>query len=274
MQAFTKRIRVLAAHALVAASALAAFDAAAAPVFTVNPNANGGLLTSNGGSFEATAINGFSSLRLVNTGATNYTANGYIVFNGFSLNSVPVSTSLSRVNLDYGLYATFTQTFNCSGILAPGVKCQPSSLTLDLYGDPGNDNSYQVASVGADPTVTKSGAQVLLASANVVYEGEGGLSDQGGAYQNVNMNWLMTAEGKNYFAAPIPFYSASFAAFNNTSQGLTCDVANCAGAKIVAITSEAGILDFNGKQVPEPGALALLGIGLLGLIAARRQSLI
>lgn len=268
MPPLSKHLPVLAAAGLLAVAA----SAAAAPVFTINPSKNNGLLSKAGKAFEASALNGFSSNRIAHTGRGNqYTSDGYIVFNGFSLNSMPVSTALSRVNLDYGLYATFHQSFNCDGMLAPGVRCQPTGLTLDLYADPDNDNTYELATLAAAARVGKKGEQILLASANTVLAGVAGLDSLGGAFENVSMRWLLSAAGKEYFGDSKPFYGIANAAFNNTAQGLQCDVARCKGARAIAITSETGIFDFQRQKVAEPGALALLGIGLMGMGLVRRR---
>jgi hypothetical protein len=270
MKSLTFSLQGLAASLLLAFGTVVSGSAAAAPIFQVNPNSNG--LTAGGSVFTADAISGFSSARVLHTGVgTNYTADGYIVFNGFSLNSSPVSTGASRVNLDYGLYAVFHQDFACTGILAPGVSCTPSNLSLSLWADFGNDNTYNHAMLGVNPSINIVGSQLKLASSNFVFSGEGGIDAFGGIYQNINMSWNLTDEGKAYFVDPDPFFTASFAAFNNTSQGVVCNVADCNGATDVAITQEGGILDFNGTAVPEPGMLGLLGIGLLGMAGTSRR---
>jgi hypothetical protein len=274
MKTMTKRLRGLAVHAMVLIGAFSAAEAGAISLFTVNPNFGGGVLSSSGTAFQATAINGFSSNRISYSGVGSaYSSDGYAFFNGFALNNVSVSTGASRVNLDYGLYAVFHQTLNCSGPLSPGVSCVASNMSFQLYADPGNDNLYTAASLAGNPLVDQGGSvDILLASSSVLYSGMGGLDALGGAYQNLNIGWTLTAEGSQYFTSPSPFYNAAFTAFNNTSQGLTCDTPNCVGAQVVAIASEAGILDFNANAVPEPGALALTGIGMLGLLFMRRRA--
>ena len=261
--------------ALLAAGLLAGAGASAAvmPVFTVSPNL-GGVLSNDGQPFQASAINGFSSNRIAHTGVGhNYTTDGYAIFTGFSLNSLPVSGTVSRVNFDYGLYAVFHQDLSCSGELSPGVNCVTTGMTFSLYADPGNDNTYNPATVAANASVnTESTLDILLASSSELISGIGGLDPLGGAYQNLNIGWTLTAAGASYFTSPNPFYNAAFTAFNNTSQGLSCDTVDCIGAKVVAIDSEAGILDFNAQAIPEPGVLALTGIGLLGMGILRRKS--
>jgi len=271
MEILTSRARRLAAAAAVACGVLASGSAAAAPVFQVNPNTSG--LASQGKIFSADAINGVSSARVAYTGVgNNYVSNGYIVFSGFSLNSNNVSTADTRVNFDYGLYATFHQNFTCSGILGPGVSCTPTNLSLELWADTGNDNVYHQAVVGTDPSIALAGSQTRLAWSDVAFNGVGGIDTLGGVFQNVTMSWFLTPEGKSYFFDPDPFFTASFAAFNNTSQGVACDSGpTCVNALDVAITQEGGILDFNGAAVPEPGVLALLGLGLLGMAGVHRR---
>jgi len=227
--------------------------------------------------FRATALNGISSHRIAYTGsapfaanmsATTYVSRGYAYFDSFSDNGMPVSAARSRTNLDYGLYGVFQTDFQCGSLLGHGVSCQISNFTLDMFADPGNDNVYHAASLTADGMIDTVGTQYKLAySSNAVRNGTGGLNMLGGAYVNLNFGWTLTDFGKSYFIDPVPFYAAAFSAFNNTTQGISCDTANCNDALVVAISSISGIQDFNG--IPEPGALLLFGSGLLGLHASR-----
>ncbi len=266
-----KRLRTASAAAIVCVGALAASQAAASPLYTVNPNSNG--LSNAGQSFTADTMSGSSSSRVTFDGGSSYTTVGYIQYNAFvRQNDGNVPTTISRIGFDYGLYATFAQKFTCSGPLSPGVTCAVTSITLDLWADPGNDNSYSNSTIATAPVVTANGAQVKLGTVSTLVAGQAGLNALGGAFQNVNSNFALTAEGALFFTSPTPFYSLAFSSFNNTTQGIACDTGPaCVGAHTVAINSESGNTDFNRAPVPEPGPLALIGIGMMGLMAARRS---
>lgn len=269
---FSKNLRKVAASVLLTMGAVAASSSAlAAPVFSVNPNTNG--FTASGTNFQADALNGSSTARIVQDAVipNQYTGTGYIQYTGFTLNGSAIGSNISYLNFSYGIYATFFQTFTCSGPLAIGVTCNVDSIALQLWGDVGMNDTFVQATLGADPTVSNTAGDVLLGTVNAVV-GVAGIDFLGGAFQNVNTNFMLTAAGRDYFYSPDPFYTFAFSAFNNTSQGIACSP-SCAGAiSIVAITQESGVTDFNGRPIPEPGPLSLIGLGLFGIGFLRRKA--
>lgn len=283
-------------------------ESAALPTFTVNPDAIPG--STAGSIFNATAVTVASSTELIHLSAVAGSSSGTGTGTGWAqflpfLDGVNgqnlVSSSTSRLDRDYGLYLTFDIAVSLlTGTLGlPGSTYAVTQLDYKFYADPYNPigataNAFfsgETSPVTA-PSITGTGDDVLLAFGSI-NSGVANLNAQGGAGINTNNAFAVctgagTADfagvavpsggtpfmnttaascangiGDAFFDTPNPFYPVVFTTFNNTSQGVSLD----ATGRYLAVNA-AGRADF---AIPEPGVLALVGLGLLGLGATRRR---
>lgn len=274
------------AAAVIATGGLLAMGTQAAwavPTFTIDSSAiMGGAPDLHTGDF----FKGSSS-ELLTTAGGGHTGSGWLQMSSLDLTG---SAVYGFGNLGaYGLYVSFTlaDTYSSggTGINTAGSINTLSMLDFKVYADPQKNNVFTPANALTSTNATfTNGADDLFLGFGSLISGTSGFNANGGAYLNSTNSFSLCTgagtattagamsagctdgKGVAFFVDPVPFYNLVFTEFNNTAQGILTN------GNLTSVTNASGGLDFN-NQVPEPGMLALLGLGLAGLGIAKRRKM-
>ena len=184
-----------------------------------------------------------------------------------------VRATSGNVERGYGLYVIF----DSSGTLGPDGFTGDTG-TIEFWLDPGRDTAFDFTSNDAADgvTVTPGTTDILVGSSTFLREADGtfdaGQLDRG-SFALLFDEFVLTAEGSQYFVDPEPFFELLRVSGQFDTVG--SDIVAGTERQSFTITNSSANGQFGSMEIPEPGIISLFGIGLLGLgLASRRRKAI
>jgi hypothetical protein len=249
--------------------------------FTFTPSQSLPGLTTNPGTITADTMQGFDNalITITQTSAGVYDTTEQGIFSVRSMTlggNGLLSSALAGLNSGgadtWGMYYTFSLTTTGNSFLQFN---QPiSTLNFSLFGDAGSDTTFSPDG----STLFNNVNDILLASGSLI-NGTVGLASgspfnlQLSANMTFNVNTGNPGAG-GFFTAPNPFYMAigtSATAFGGNNVTSNCGASGPAVGENCTLTITGGAATAGYEQVPEPEALALLGLGLIGFVSLQRK---
>lgn len=252
----------------VSAACAGAMAADTLPSFTFNPTVVGGTAFTA----DNIVISDYAAVKLSGTNGTNFTESGLLAVQSFQLDGV--SFTPTGLNSTYGLYFKFDGAGTTSGgnPTTTGTIGSFSSLAYTLYAY----NGTATFSVTGDTPTTTASNPIILATGGLnsgVFSSSVTTAPQSPSFvSNASANLTFAPVLASFFTSPVPFYTLGVSSFTNTTSEISPSAAGFQNG--FDITGGGGTLNFikSPASVPEPGSIALLGLGLLGFAAARRKA--
>lgn len=161
---------------------------------------------------------------------------------------------------------SFVLSLESGGLGIAGSDYKITSLNVTFFAEKtgvGTDAVLNTGSPNVAPSVTPGSDTITLATAFGV-DGSAAINDEGGSSFSPIALFALTGDGSKFFVEPDPFYNLAFASFTNVITNIQRDIAD----REIYLLTEGGIQFM---RVPEPGVLALAGLGLLAVGLSSRR---